>query len=156
MASMSLIVFSGDYDRSMAAFTLANGAAGEGDQVTMFFTFWGLCLLRRVNGPAPGFLQRAFKRLMPVGPNRLPLTRMNFCGLGPRLMRKLIRQQDGQSLQDLLQMSLARGVDLVACEASMKLLGMKREELLFTDRLRVGDVHAFLEAARKAEVCLFV
>lgn len=81
MSSTSLIVFSGDYDRAMAAFTIANGAAGEGNKVTMFFTFWGISLLRRTNAPGQGILQSAFKRLMPVGPDRTCLSRFNFAGL---------------------------------------------------------------------------
>ena len=101
MSTVSLILFSGDYDRSMAALTIANGAAGEGDRVAIFFTFWGISLIRQKNGSGANFLQKIFKRLMPVGPNGLGLSRLNFAGLGPILLRRLIRQKNGQTLSDL-------------------------------------------------------
>ena len=153
---VSLIIFSGDYDRSMAAFTIANGAAAEGRKVTMFFTFWGLGLLRRTSKPGPSLLRNVFKRLLPLGPNKLRLSRLNFAGLGPMLLRRLIHQQDGQTLADLVQMALDRGVEMVACAASLKLLGISREELLASERVRIGDVHDLLAAADKAGTCLFI
>ncbi len=156
MPSLSLIVFSGDYDRCLAAFTIANGAAGEGQHVTMFFTFWGISLLRRARAPGRGPLQGMFKRLMPAGPDQLGLSRFNFAGMGPILLRRLIRRQKGETLADLVRMALDRGVDLVACEASLKMLGISREELLATDRLHIGNVHDYLRAAREADVCLFI
>lgn len=156
MSSVSLIVFSGEYDRAMSALTIANGAAGEGDKVSVFFTFWGLNLLRRRRQPGGNGLQQAFKRLMPLGPDGLPISHFNFLGLGPFLLRRLIRSQNGQTLQDLLDMAVERGVDLVACEASLKMLGLTRRELLPTERLRIGGIHDFLAAAREAELCLFI
>lgn len=156
MSAVSLIVFSGEYDRAMAALTIANGAAGEGGRVSVFFTFWGLNLLRRRRLPGGNMLQKAFKRLMPAGADQLPISHCNFLGAGPRLLRRLIRSQDGQTLRDLLDMAVERGVDLVACEASLKMLGLTRRELLATDALRIGDIHDFLAAAREAEICLFI
>ena len=156
MSSVSLIVFSGDYDRAMAALTIANGALGEKAKVTVFFTFWGVSLLRVRNRPGKSLLQNVFKRLMPLGPNNLPLSRFNFLGLGPVLLRRLIRTQNGQTLQDLLGMALDRGVELIACEASLKLMGITREELLPSEKLRLGNVHDFLSAAMDAGVCLFI
>lgn len=156
MPSVSLILFSGDYDRAMSALTIATGAAGEGDKVTVFFTFWGISLIRKKKAAGPSFLQTVFKRLMPAGANRLGLSRLNFAGLGPVLLRRLIRQENGQTLNDLLDMAVERGIDLVACQASLELLGLSRRELLDTDRLRIGNVHEFLAIARESEVCLFV
>ena len=156
MSTVSLILFSGDYDRSMAALTIANGAAGEGDRVAIFFTFWGISLIRQKNGSGANFLQKIFKRLMPVGPNGLGLSRLNFAGLGPILLRRLIRQKNGQTLSDLLAMAVERGIELIACQASLELLGLSRRELLDTDRLRIGDVHEFLAIAKGSEICLFV
>ena len=140
----------------MAALTIANGAAGEGDRVAIFFTFWGISLIRKKNAAGPSFLQTVFKRLMPVGPNRLGLSRLNFAGLGPILLRRLIRQENGQTVSELLSMAVERGIDLVACRASLNLLGLSRRELLDTDRLRIDDVHEFLKIAKESEVCLFV
>ncbi|MGE5550340.1 MAG: DsrE/DsrF/DrsH-like family protein [Bacteroidota bacterium] len=156
MASVSLIVYSGDYDRAMASLTIANGALGEKAKVTIFFTFWGVSLLRVRNRPGKGLIQNAFKLLMPLGPDSLPLSRFNFLGLGPVLLRRLIRAQNGQTLRDLLDMALDRGVELIACEASLKLMGITRGELLPTERLRIGNVHDFLAAARDADLCLMI
>jgi len=156
MPSVSIILFSGDYDRSMAAFGIANAAAGQGQPVSLFFTFWGLSLLRKTNGRAPNLLQRAFKRLMPIGADRVGLSRLNLGGMGPVLLKRLIRARHGQTLADLLRMAIDRQVDLIACEASMNLLGISRDELLDSPRVRVGDVHTFLGVAKEAEICLFV
>lgn len=156
MAALSMIVFSGDYDRSMAAFTIANGAAGEGDKVSMFFTFWGLALLRAGNGPGPGGLQSLFKLMLPIGPDRLRLSRLNFLGLGPIMLRRLLGRKGGRDLSALIGMAIERGVNFVACRASMELLGLSREELLPAAHLRVGDVHEFLRAAKEADICLFI
>ena len=156
MAALSLILFSGDYDRAMAAFTIANGAAGAGEKVTIFFTFWGVSLLRKRNTPGKDFLQTVFKSILPCGSLGLPLSRFNFAGFGPILLRRLIRRGKGQSLEELMGMAVERGVEFVACRASLDLLGLTRAELLATPQLRVGDVHDFLRAAKEAEVCLFI
>ncbi|MGQ9779547.1 MAG: DsrE/DsrF/DrsH-like family protein [Bacillota bacterium] len=156
MGSLSLILFSGDYDRAMAAFTIANGAAGAGDKVTVFFTFWGVSLLRKRKSAGKGILQTAFKKLMPCGPAELPLSRFNFAGLGPSLLRRLIRREKGQTLEDLLALAGQRGVEFVVCQASLALLGLTPQELVAFPRLRVGDVHDFLRTAKGSEVCLFI
>jgi len=156
MPGISLIVFSGDYDRAMAAFTIANGAAGEDQPVTMFFTFWGISLLRKTSEPGGNPLQRMFKRMLPVGPSRPGLSRYNFGGLGSFFLRRLIRQKKSQCLPELIETALARHVNLVACKASLALLGIERNELLATDQLRVDDVHGFLAVARASDLCLFV
>ena len=156
MATLSMILFSGDYDRAMAAFTIANGAAGAGGKVTIFFTFWGISLLRKRKTPGKGLLQTLFKSLLPCGPSGLPLTRFNFAGLGPLLLRRLIRPGKTQNLEELMEMAAGRGVEFVACQASMDLIGLTRAELLDTPLLRVGDVHDFLQAAKEAEICLFI
>ncbi|MGE5529307.1 MAG: DsrE/DsrF/DrsH-like family protein [Patescibacteria group bacterium] len=155
-ATASFIIFSGDYDRSLAAFTIAAGAAGQGLKVTMFFTFWGLSLLRKTRAPGRSTLQSLFKRLLPVGGDHLRLSRLNFAGIGRRLLQRLIHQERGQDLADLMAMALERGVDLVACEASLKLMGITPGELLASEHVRVGNVHDFLAAARESEICMFI
>lgn len=156
MGALSLILFSGDYDRAMAAFTIANGAAGAGEKVTVFFTFWGVSLLRKEKTPGKHALQTMFKKLMPCGPSGLPLSRFNFAGLGPLLLRRLIRREGGQTLEDLMALAGERGVEFVVCQASLTLLGLTPGELVALPRLRVGDVHDFLRTAKGSEVCLFI
>ena len=152
----SIILFSGDFDKSLAALTLANGAAGQGMEVSIFFTFWGLNLIRRRRIYGDYWLANLFKRLMPLGPDKVGLSRLNFCGCGSRLLKKLIRHQDGQTTRDLLQLAMERKVSFVACEASLKLLNLKREELIDYPRLEVGGVDAFLRTALESKLVFFI
>lgn len=153
---LSLILFSGDFDKVMAALTLANGAAGQGMEVTIFFTFWGISLLRQkvVNGK--NFLEKMFKTLMPLGVDRIGLSKMNFLGIGPWLMKKLIRQKDGQTATDLMKMAMERQIRFIACEASLKLLGIKPEELIEYKFLKIAGVDSFLQNAIQSKISLFI
>ncbi|MGE5583401.1 MAG: DsrE/DsrF/DrsH-like family protein [Bacillota bacterium] len=152
----SLILFSGDFDKAMAALTLANGAAGNGMEVTIFFTFWGMNLLRRKVITRRFFLENLFKAMMPVGVDKIGLSKMNFLGIGPRLMKKLIRQKDGQTAADLFKMAMERRIRFIACEASLKLLGITKEELIPYDRLEIAGVDAFLKNAMESKVSMFI
>ncbi len=153
---LSMILFSGDFDKALAALTLANGAAGNGLDVSIFFTFWGISLLRNkfIYGKHP--LENLFKRMMPLGISRIGLSKMNFLGFGPRLMKILIRQKDGQTAQDLFKMAMERKVRFIACEASLKLLGITKAELIDYDRLEIAGVDAFLKNALQSKLSLFV
>jgi peroxiredoxin family protein len=153
---MSLILFSGDFDKAMAALTLANGAAGNGMQVSIFYTFWGISLLRRKNLKSGLFLEKLFKTMMPLGADQIGLSKFNFCGVGPWLLEKLIRHKDGQTTQDLLKMAIERQVNFVACEASLKLLGITKEELIKYERLQVAGVDSFLKTALESKIAMFI
>jgi peroxiredoxin family protein len=153
----TIIVFSGEFDKMMAAFVIANGAAAMDDQVTMFFTFWGLNALRKpVKPPTTGksFLQKAFAVMMPRGPERLTLSHMNFGGAGPKLMKRVMRQQNVSSLQDLIDTAREQGVKMIACTMSMDVMGLKREELI--DGLEYAGVATYLGEADEANVNLFI
>jgi peroxiredoxin family protein len=154
----TIIVFSGDFDKVMAALIIANGAAAMGDQVTMFFTFWGLNAIRKPQKvKAPGkksFLQKMFGMMMPRGINKLGLSKMNFCGLGVPLMNKVIKAEGAMTLPQLLEAAREQGVRLVACTMTMDLLGFKKEELL--DGVEYAGVAAYLAEADEANVNLFV
>ena len=153
---MSLILFSGDFDKAMAALTLANGAAGNGMQVSIFFTFWGISLLRRKNLGSGLFLEKLFKTMMPLGADQIGLSKFNFCGVGPWLLKKLIRHKDGQTTQDLLKMAIERQINFIACEASLKLLGITKEELIKYERLQVAGVDSFLKTALESKIAMFI
>lgn len=155
-SKFSMIIFSGDFDKAMAALTLANGAAGNGMEVKIFFTFWGINLLRRkiIYGKQP--LENLFKLMMPISPERIGLSKMNFLGIGPWLMKKLIRQKDGQTAKDLFQMAQERNVHFIACEASLKLLGIQPEELIEYRNLEIAGVDKFLENATQSKISLFI
>lgn len=152
----SMIMFSGDYDKTMAGLTLANGAAGNDMDVTIFFTFWGVSLLRKSPLPGSSLLENLFKRLMPVGPSELGLSKLNFAGLGSHLLHKLIRQKNGQTAEDLFEMAQEREIRFVACEASLKLLGIQTEELIPYSHLEVAGVDAFLASAAASRISLFI
>ena len=153
----TIIVFSGEFDKVMAAFIIANGAAAMDDDVTMFFTFWGLNALRKparipTTGKRP--LQKAFAFMMPRGPGRLTLSHMNFAGAGPRLMRRVMRQANVMSLQELIDAAREQGVKMVACTMSMDVMGLKPEELI--DGLDYAGVATYLGEADEAGVNLFI
>jgi len=152
----TLIVFSGDLDRALAAFIIANGAAAMGDEVTMFFTFWGLNILRKAKKvkTQKDFLQRMFTWMMPRGPSRLGLSRMNFGGLGAMMMKKVMKQQHVMTLEELIASAQEQGVKMIACTMSMDVMGIKKEELL--DGVDFAGVASYLGEADEANVNLFV
>ena len=153
----TLIVFSGDFDRAMAALIIANGAAAMGDDVTMFFTFWGLNIIRKpekVKVGGKSFLQSMFGKMMPRGVNKLGLSKMNFAGMGVPMMNKVMKAAGAMSLQELLDAAQEQGVKLIACTMTMDMLGFKKEELL--DGVEFAGVAAYLSEADEANVNLFV
>ncbi len=154
---MTLIVFSGEMDRVLAAFVLANAAAAMDDEVTMFFTFWGLEVLRKEKKPrteGKSTLQKMFGMMMPRGPEKLHLSHMNFAGVGPKLMRKAMRDQHVMSLDELMATAREQGVRMVACTMSMDVMGLKPEELI--DGLEFAGAAAYMADADEANVNLFI
>jgi peroxiredoxin family protein len=153
----TIIVFSGEFDKVTAAFIIANGAAAMDDEVTMFFTFWGLNALRRtenVRTSGKSLLQKAFSMMMPQGPEHLRLSHMNFAGVGPKLMQKMMREERVMSLPDLIESAQEQGVKMVACAMSMDIMGLKKEELI--DGLEYAGVAAYLGDTDEANVNLFI
>jgi len=152
----SIVVFSGDLDRVMAAFVIANGALAMGDQVSIFFTFWGLNALRKSAPPpvAKGLLDRMFGWMMPRGPTALKLSSLNMAGIGTALMKKVMRDKRVDSLPELMRQAREQGARLIACSMSMDVMGMKKEELL--DGIEVGGVASFLGEANGSNATLFI
>jgi peroxiredoxin family protein len=153
---VSVVVFSGDLDRLLAAFIIASGAAASGMSVDLFFTFWGLSALRNASSSkGKGVLERMFGWMLPRGPKRLPLSKMDMMGVGRHLMKKMMIKKNVTSLPELMETSRALGVRVHACEMSMKVLGLRREELsgLVTD---VVGVSSYLEDASRSQVTLFI
>jgi peroxiredoxin family protein len=159
-AKKTIILFSGDFDKVMAALIIANGAAAMGDDVTIFATFWGLNILRRPekveqNGNGKkSTLQSMFGRMMPKGMKRLGLSKMNFAGAGAPMMRKAMKDAGGMSLEELFESAREQGVKFVACTLSMDILGFKEEEMI--DGLEYAGVAAYLSEADEANVNLFI
>ena len=126
---LSIICFSGDFDKLVAAFTLATGSAAVNYEVNLFFTFWGLNAVKKNQGHAflgKGFLAKFFNFLM-GGVNNVPLSRLNFGGLSPKLMTHLMRKRNVATLKELMEAANALEVNLYACEMSMHILGLEKE-----------------------------
>ena len=152
----TIIVFSNDYDRVMASFIIANGAASMDSDVTMFFTFWGLNVLRKKNSsPIPkNMMERMLGMMMPKGASKLKLSKMNMGGLGTTMMKGIMQKKNVPSLDKLIEKARASGIKLVACSMSMDVMGIKKEELI--DGVEFGGVAMYLDHAEAGNVNLFV
>ncbi len=153
---VTLVVFNQDMDKALASFIIATGAAAMGKPVTMFFTFWGLNILRREQSPPikKGLLESMFGQMMPQGPSQLPLSNMNMGGLGKKMMTYIMRKKNVDSLPTLIQNAQHLGVKIVACSMSMDVMGIRAEELI--DGIEIGGVATFLARAQESNVNLFV
>jgi peroxiredoxin family protein/TusA-related sulfurtransferase len=152
----TIVVFSSDLDRVMAALIIANGAAAMGQRVTLFFTFWGLSALRRPDAPIlqKPFMARMFGWMLPRGAARLPLSRMHLAGVGKAMMSRVMQAHHVSPVAALLAQAQAQGVRLVACSMSLDVLGLRREELI--DGVEIAGVAAYLAEADEASANLFV
>lgn len=128
----TIVVFSQDMDKAMASFIIASGAAAMGKKVTLFFTFWGLNILRKENSPAvkKDFLEKMFGWMMPKGVNKLPISNMNMAGMGPKMIKHVMKKKNVDSLDLLIKNAMDAGVNIVACAMSMDIMGIKEEELI--------------------------
>ncbi|MFC5703128.1 DsrE/DsrF/DrsH-like family protein [Cohnella faecalis] len=152
----TMVVFSGDLDKAIASFIIASGAAAMGKSVTMFFTFWGLNVLRKPDAPSvrKSGLERMLGFMMPNSSKSLPMSKMNMAGMGPRMIRHVMKKKNVDSLEQLMDGAIRAGVKLVACTMSMDIMGIKREELM--DGIEYGGVATFLGDAEDAGVNLFI
>ena len=152
----TLILFSDDLDKTLATFVLANGAAATGKKVSIFFTFWGLNAIKKVHKPKvkKDIFGRMFGWMLPADSTQLALSKMNMLGIGSKMMRYLMRKKGVDSLETLRQQAIDQGVEFIACQMSMDVMGIKREELL--DNVTVGGVASYMERAEQANVNLFI
>lgn len=152
----SMVVFSGDLDKAIASFIIANGAAAMGRKVTMFFTFWGLNILRKPKKMKlkKTAMEKMFSGMMPRGSQKLGLSRMNMGGMGAKMIRGIMKQKNVNSLEELMQSAMDNGVRVVACQMSMDLMGIRQEELL--DGVEIGGVATFLGSAETSDTNLFI
>ena len=152
----TIIVFSGDLDKVLASFIIANGAAAMGRPVTMFFTFWGLNVLRKSEKQkvSKSFIEKMFGTMMPRGVHKLKLSKMNMGGMGTAMMKKIMNDKNVDSLEMLIQKAMKAGVKIVACTMSMDVMGIKEAELI--DGVELGGVGAYLGDAEEANVNLFI
>lgn len=152
----TLILFSDDLDKALATFVLANGAAATGQKVSIFFTFWGLNVLKKVKKPKvrKDIFGKMFGMMLPAHSLKLHLSKMSMFGIGDKMMRHIMKTKGIDSLETLRDQALANGVEFIACQMSMDVMGVKREELL--DEVTVGGVATYMERAEAANVNLFI
>lgn len=153
----TIIVFDGDLDKAIASFIIANGALSMGRKVTMFFTFWGLMILRRpkkVRKLKKNIVERMFGFMLPRGSLKLGLSNLNMGGMGAIMIRWLMKKKKVNSLESMILSAIQGGAKLIACQMSMDLMGVKKEELI--DGIEIGGVATYLEAAEHADTNLFI
>ena len=152
----TFILFSDDLDKALATFVLANGAAATGEKVTIFFTFWGLNAIKKERKPVvqKDFFGKMFGMMLPSDSRKLKLSKMNMGGVGAKMMRFLMRKKGVDSLESLRQQAIDNGVEFIACQMSMDVMGVKREELL--DGVSIGGVATYMSRADEANVNLFI
>ncbi|MBA2939734.1 DsrE/DsrF/DrsH-like family protein [Paenibacillus sp. CGMCC 1.16610] len=152
----TIVLFSGELDKTIAAFIIANGAAAYDHEVTIFMTFWGLNVLRKYQkiSVKKGFLEKIFGKMMPRGAEKLGISKMNFAGMGPKMIKHVMKKHNALSLPQLIELAQEQGVKLVACTMTMDLLGLQQEELL--DGIEYAGVAAYLGDAADAKVNLFI
>lgn len=154
--STNIILFSGDYDKAMAAYIIATGAAAYDHNVTIFHTFWGLNTLRKdEHVPVKkGFVEKMFAKMMPRGADKLGLSKMNFAGMGPQLIKHVINKNQAMTLPQLIELAKELEVNLVACQMTVDLLGLDQQELI--DGVQFAGVAAYLANAENGSVNLFI
>ncbi len=149
----TMVVFSGDLDKALASMIIASGAAAYGKKVTIFFTFWGLSILKKQKVKKSG-LAKLFDIMLPSKANNLPLSRMNMGGIGASMIKYIMKQKNVDSLPDMIEQAHQLGVKFVACTMSMDLMGIEKEELF--DFVEYGGVATFIGDSEQANMQLFI
>lgn len=151
---LTIVVFSGDLDKAIAAFIIANGALAMGKKVTMFFTFWGLSILKKENLGKKSFMEKMFAMMLPKNSEGLPISKMNFFGMGAKMIRWTMKKKNIMSLEELMKKSIESGANITACTMSMDVMGITQEELI--DGINYGGVGNYLGAAEDSNTNLFI
>ena len=153
-SNMTMVVFSGDLDKAIAAFIIANGALTMGKKVTMFFTFWGLSILKKKNLAKKSFIEKMFAMMLPKNSKDLPVSKMNFFGIGAKMIRSVMKKKNIMSLEELIKKAIDSGVNITACTMSMDVMGISENELI--DGINYGGVGQYLGEAEKSNNNLFI
>ncbi|MDX2446657.1 MAG: DsrE/DsrF/DrsH-like family protein [Desulfobacterales bacterium] len=155
---LSMIVFSGDLDKALAAFIIATGATAMGMEVVMFFTFWGTPILRDKNKTVSGkdTMGKMFGAMLPKGAGKTTLSKMNMGGMGTAMMKSLMKQKNVASLEEMIALAEELGVKIFICEMSMDLMGFKREEMIDYEGKQYVGVATFLAEASDSKIQLFL
>lgn len=153
--AQTIVVFSNDLDKALAAFIIANGAKASGHDVTLFFTFWGLNILRKENVTVKkSFIDKMFGFMMPKGADKLTLSKMNMGGVGSMMMKWVMKNKNISTLKELITQAQANGVKFIACQMSMDVMGIKKEELI--DGVEIGGVAKYIAESSNSNSNLFI
>ena len=152
----TIVVFSNDLDKALASFIIANGAKAGGKDVTMFFTFWGLNILRKSNVKEvkKSIIDKMFGLMMPKGAEKLTLSKMNMGGLGSFMMKWVMKNKNISTLSELIVQAQKSGIKFIACNMSMDVMGIKEEELI--DGVEIGGVAKYISESNSANSNLFI
>ncbi|TVM32111.1 DsrE/DsrF/DrsH-like family protein [Oceanidesulfovibrio marinus] len=155
---LSMVVFSGELDRLLAAFIIAVGAAAMYDRVVMFMTFWGTTVMRDPTKTVskPEFTAKMFDKMLPSGPDGVHLSRMDMFGMGRRMMKSIMKKKGVLSLDDLIRQAADYGVEIVICEMSLDVMGLSADELRDYPNITLAGVAKFLQEANQSAVTLFI
>lgn len=155
-SNRTLVMFSDDLDKALATFVIANGAAATGQKVSIFFTFWGLNVIKKAKKPSvtKDIFGRMFGWMLPNHSRKLGMSKMNMFGMGPLMMRYIMKLRGVDELESLRQQALDNGVEFIACQMSMDVMGVKEEELM--DEVNYGGVATYINRADKANINLFI
>lgn len=154
---VNMVLFSGEYDKALAALIMANSARELGAEVTMFFAFWGLLLLRdpeKLSSEDKTLYEKMFSMMTPKGPEELPLSKMNFAGLGKEMLLKMMDSDDAPHLIDFLNGARKKGVKFYGCKMSVDVMGFKEEEMI--PELQIVDAKEYLKDALNSDMQLFI
>ncbi|MDD3730513.1 MAG: DsrE/DsrF/DrsH-like family protein, partial [Endomicrobiaceae bacterium] len=154
--AQTIVVFSNDLDKVIASMSIANGAKASGKEVTLFFTFWGLNVLRKPKACSKdkSFLDKIFSMMMPKGADKLALSKLNMFGLVTLMMKYVMKKKNVVSLNELIDQALKNGVKFIACTMSMDIMGIKKEELI--DGIEYAGVAKYISESDKANSNLFI
>lgn len=155
-SQLTMVLFSGDFDKVFAAFIIATGALAMGKKVSVFVTFWGLDAIKKPAFKTSGrqLLEKMVLLMRPKGPDKLGTSKMNFGGIGPRLFRYMMGKKNVESLPSLIGMAGEMGIKIIACQMSMDVMGIKKEDLI--DGIEVGGVATFLSDSFASNTTLFI
>ncbi len=152
----TFILFSNDFDKALATFVLANGAAATGQKVTVFCTFWGLNVIKKAKKPqvVKDVFGKMFSFMLPSSSKELSLSKMNFFGMGSKMMRYMMKNKGIDSLESLCSQAMQQGVEIIACQMTMDMMGIQKEELF--DEVTIGGVATYMERADESNINLFI
>ena len=155
---LSIAIVSGDMDKILAAMIISLAAAAMDSQVKLFFSFWALSALRDPKKKAKGkdFISKMFGMMLPNGRNKLKLSNMNMCGMGPVMIKRLMKKQNVLSLDEMFQQAAELGIEITVCEMSMNLMGFKKEEMIDYPHLRYAGATTFVADAGESSMQWFI